>query len=613
MSRIGPSLEHLAKLKSESNEWPLFSLSDVTPPKSGRSGKIDHFVDIIAQLKRSKTYQLLSNAIQSQDNEVATPLDAAAGLGKGEAMWPFIFLVPTRLSCCWVSCFKGSRRFDKGFHKFSHLYFVYIDHGWLENVIKDADNFNSFIDNSGLIDLPLGGRLFTWINKAGTKLSKLDRFLISKEVAKALPDVCVTAIDHLWSDHNLILLHVSKSDFEPTHFKLFHSWILCDSFDEVIKTMLPKLEEHNFGRKLLSHEKFHILKARVKQWLTETKTFDGVTKHDNLQLGEKFKDHDSNMDFPSVTNSSGLCVVDRDSLETPVSLEEVKNTVWDCGSSKAPEPDGACLSLSRDSVLVNGSPTSKFSIKCGLKQVDPLLPFLFILVMEGLHNALSIVVISGLIRGIKFGDPEVTISHLFYVDDVLITTEWNANDLDNINRGRYTLIKAVLGSLDIYYFSIFKVLEYVIISLERSRAMLFREVVLKILTLPFSKSSVGGCYRTRTRSRLKLSKLYMARKVALITMVASIMVVKEKSRRLSVIFSSSLWWLWEYRNSVTLHSHLMRKSGIFDNIRLSSYSSALLVAWNGYLRKGRKTKPKRQNRTRNGKAGKDKVKIQAQV
>ncbi|GJV44460.1 hypothetical protein Tco_1428996 [Tanacetum coccineum] len=33
--------------------------------------------------------------------------------------------------------------------------------------------------------------------------------------------------------------------------------------------------------------------------------------------------------------------------------------------------------------------------------------------------------------------------------------------------------------------------------------------------------------------------------------------------------------------------------------------------WNEYLRKGRKTKPKRQNRTWNGKAGK--VKVQAQV
>ncbi|GJV39117.1 ribonuclease H-like domain-containing protein, partial [Tanacetum coccineum] len=34
------------------------------------------------------------------------------------------------------------------------------------------------------------------------------------------------------------------------------------------------------------------------------------------------------------------------------------------------------------------------------------------------------------------------------------------------------------------------------------------------------------------------------------------------------------------------------------------YVEALHVKWNGYLRKGRKTKPKRQNRTRNGKAGK---------
>ncbi|GJW49462.1 integrase, catalytic region, zinc finger, CCHC-type containing protein [Tanacetum coccineum] len=35
--------------------------------------------------------------------------------------------------------------------------------------------------------------------------------------------------------------------------------------------------------------------------------------------------------------------------------------------------------------------------------------------------------------------------------------------------------------------------------------------------------------------------------------------------------------------------------------------------WNGYLRKGRKTKPKRQNRTRNGKAWRRHSQIQAQV
>ncbi|GKB89957.1 RNA-directed DNA polymerase, eukaryota, reverse transcriptase zinc-binding domain protein [Tanacetum coccineum] len=62
---------------------------------------------------------------------------------------------------------------------------------------QNANNFNSFIDNYGLIDLPLCGRLFTWMNKDGTKLSKIDRFLILKEVAEALPDVRVTAIDRL--------------------------------------------------------------------------------------------------------------------------------------------------------------------------------------------------------------------------------------------------------------------------------------------------------------------------------------------------------------------------------------------------------------------------------
>ncbi|GJS96792.1 zinc finger, CCHC-type containing protein [Tanacetum coccineum] len=149
---------------------------------------------------------------------------------------------------------------------------------------QDADNFNSFIKNVGLIDLPLGGRLFTWMNKAGTKLSKLDRFLISKEVAEALSDVLVTAIDRLWSDHNPILLHVSKFNFGPTPFKLFHSWLLRDSFDEVIKMGLPKLEEYNFRRKLLSHEKFCLLEARIKQWHSETKTSNHVTKHDNLKL-----------------------------------------------------------------------------------------------------------------------------------------------------------------------------------------------------------------------------------------------------------------------------------------------------------------------------------------
>ncbi|GKB32574.1 RNA-directed DNA polymerase, eukaryota, reverse transcriptase zinc-binding domain protein [Tanacetum coccineum] len=56
---------------------------------------------------------------------------------------------------------------------------------------SEAEVFNTFINSTNLIDLPMGGHSFTWMNKQGTKLSKLDRFLISEEVLNFLPDICI--------------------------------------------------------------------------------------------------------------------------------------------------------------------------------------------------------------------------------------------------------------------------------------------------------------------------------------------------------------------------------------------------------------------------------------
>ena len=43
----------------------------------------------------------------------------------------------------------------------------------------DAAVFNQFIADADLVDLPLGGPTYTWVNKWGSKMSKLDRFLLS--------------------------------------------------------------------------------------------------------------------------------------------------------------------------------------------------------------------------------------------------------------------------------------------------------------------------------------------------------------------------------------------------------------------------------------------------
>nr|GEY18095.1 RNA-directed DNA polymerase, eukaryota [Tanacetum cinerariifolium] len=200
----------------------------------------------------------------------------------------------------------------------------------------------------------------------------------------------------------------------------------------------------------------------------------------------------------------------------------------------------ACLESSRTSILVNGSPTFEFSVKRGLRQGDMLSPFLFILVMEGLHIPLSEATRTSLVRGVKMGPSHIIISHIFYADDVVINTDWSSNDMDNIIRaflkrklvpwliisgvapgsfpftylglpigsnmnhssnwkilidrlqsrlskwkanllsigGHLTLIKSVLGSRDICYLSFFKPPDFVLKALESIRALFFG-VILK--------------------------------------------------------------------------------------------------------------------------------------
>nr|GEU71583.1 RNA-directed DNA polymerase, eukaryota [Tanacetum cinerariifolium] len=100
----------------------------------------------------------------------------------------------------------------------------------------DLDDLNGMLNDLGLIDLPIRGHYFTWMNKACTKLSKLNRFLISEGITEDIPDIKITAIDRMWSDHSPILLHVKKPNFGPSPFKFYNMWLNRDGFDDLIKS-----------------------------------------------------------------------------------------------------------------------------------------------------------------------------------------------------------------------------------------------------------------------------------------------------------------------------------------------------------------------------------------
>ncbi|GJT28764.1 RNA-directed DNA polymerase, eukaryota, partial [Tanacetum coccineum] len=155
-----------------------------------------------------------------------------------------------------------------------------------------------------------------------------------------------------------------------------------------------------------------------------------------------------------------------------------------------------CLSSSMASILVNGSPTSEFQFHRGLKQGDPLAPYLFILIMESLHLSFSRVIDAGIFTGIYcfsllsglsinirksnllgVGVPSSKFLRLLIPWDESINklktrlSKWKLKTLSI--GGRLTLLKSVLGSTPIYNMSLYKVPKAVLSSMEAIRRDFF--------------------------------------------------------------------------------------------------------------------------------------------
>jgi len=82
-----------------------------------------------------------------------------------------------------------------------------------------------------------------------------------------------------------------------------------------------------------------------------------------------------------------------------------------------------CMESSTVSVLVNGSPTEEFKPSRGLRQGDPMAPFLFIIVAEGLAGLVRQAMKANLLLGVKVGIKEVEVAFLQFADDTLFFCE----------------------------------------------------------------------------------------------------------------------------------------------------------------------------------------------
>ena len=80
----------------------------------------------------------------------------------------------------------------------------------------------------------------------------------------------------------------------------------------------------------------------------------------------------------------------------------------------------ALVTSSSFSILVNASPFEIFIPSRGLRQGDPLSPFLFILMMEGIERSIKHARVMGKIQGLTLKENSQALTHQQFVDDTML-------------------------------------------------------------------------------------------------------------------------------------------------------------------------------------------------
>ncbi|GJZ20063.1 RNA-directed DNA polymerase, eukaryota, reverse transcriptase zinc-binding domain protein [Tanacetum coccineum] len=272
-------------------------------------------------------------------------------------------------------------------------HFIIVKGHW-NNAVGDCFMINIYGPQESSAKSHFWNRIADFMNEHNVK------FILFFVYEIGLIDLPIGVIDRMWSDHSPILLHVKKADFGPSPFKFYNLWLNRDDFGDLIKSTWSSMDTSNRNSNIRSHEKLRGLKTAIKKWHAEVKKND---KSKKCVILSEIKDIEKKIDeVPASTSDRSL----------PQVIDKVVSKEQSAFISGRQILDGPLI-------ISEISGTKKEE-----KDVN----------LQGLYCALSNAVSYRLIRGIKLGSSDITLSHLFYADDVVITTNWNSRDIDNIIR-----------------------------------------------------------------------------------------------------------------------------------------------------------------------------------
>ncbi|MCH85190.1 LINE-1 reverse transcriptase like, partial [Trifolium medium] len=140
--------------------------------------------------------------------------------------------------------------------------------GAFSNWMEESRLFNVFINNSRLVDLPLLGRKFTWMQPNGRCMSRLDRVLVSQNWLGEWGNVSLWGLKRDVSDHCPLIVKYDGHDWGPKPFRFNNFWLNNKSFHKVVEDAWNSFQVSGWKSFVLK-EKLKLLKVVLKQWNKE--------------------------------------------------------------------------------------------------------------------------------------------------------------------------------------------------------------------------------------------------------------------------------------------------------------------------------------------------------
>ncbi|GKA27959.1 RNA-directed DNA polymerase, eukaryota [Tanacetum coccineum] len=126
---------------------------------------------------------------------------------------------------------------------------------------QGANEFNSFISNSGLVEIQLEGYSFTWSLQSAKKMSKLDRFFVSDGLLSLFPHLSGICLDRHPLGSQTSLLREVVTDYGPSPFRVsplclgFKGSIKCVLELEIILILMYNTYDVSIQEEITNHEK----------------------------------------------------------------------------------------------------------------------------------------------------------------------------------------------------------------------------------------------------------------------------------------------------------------------------------------------------------------------